>query len=177
MAAAHVLESADQAGAIDAEFLEDLAGGPRVVAHGQQEMFDGNKIILQAFGFILGLAEQAIESARDPNVVIRGPRDSRQFLEFAMNVHLDSVNGDSGLGKQGGCEATLLIEKSEQQVLDVDLLVIESGRQTLGALQRFLGLFGEAVHVHVGCLLSDCYLREVQPCGGFKICRRFLAGP
>ena len=45
-------------------------------------------------------------------------------------------------------QAALLVEQRQQQVLDVDLLMVQLGRQPLGRLQGFERFFGEAVQVH-----------------------------
>ena len=139
--------------AVDAEFLEDLAGGAAVVGHGQQEMLDGDVFVLELLGLVLGLAEQAIEPAGDADVVARRAGDARQLFQLALDASLTASTGISALVKIADGQPVLLIEQRQQQMLDVDLLMIQLGRQPLGGLQRFLRFFGEAIHVHSGCLL------------------------
>ena len=53
--AAHFLQGRHEPVAGDAELLEDLPAGAGVVEHGQQQMLDGDVLVLELLGLVLGL--------------------------------------------------------------------------------------------------------------------------
>ena len=61
LVAADFLQRPHQAVAGDAEFLEDSAGEPSVVArHGEQQVLDGDVFVFEAFGLVLGLRKELV---------------------------------------------------------------------------------------------------------------------
>ena len=65
LVAAHFLQRRHQPVAGDAELLEQPAGRAAVVGHGQQQVLDGDVLVLEALGLVLGLGEQPVEPAGD----------------------------------------------------------------------------------------------------------------
>ena len=97
--AADLLQGRHQPLPGDAEFLEDAAGGAAVVGHGQQQMLDGNVLVLELLGLVLGPGHQGVEPAGDVKLVRRAalagnPRHAFQLLldadlqRFRRNVGL-----------------------------------------------------------------------------------------
>ena len=65
--------------------LRILPAGAVVVEHGQQQMLDGDVIVLELLGFVLGLAEQPIEPAGHADVAAAAG-DARQLFQLALDA-------------------------------------------------------------------------------------------
>ena len=120
----------------EAELLEDTAGGAGVVADGQEEMFNGDVVVLELFRFAFRFADEAIEAAGHAHVA-GGSRDARQLFQLTMQLEFEPIDGDIRLVKDGGRQPALLIEQRQQQVLDVHLLMIKLRGQPLRSAQGF----------------------------------------
>ena len=64
LAAADFAQRLHQPVAGDAELLEKLAGGAAVVDRGQQQVLDGDVLVLELLGLVLGFGEQLVEPLR-----------------------------------------------------------------------------------------------------------------
>jgi len=71
----------------------------------------------------------------------------RQAREFLFNLPLQAFHVESGLVQNGNRQPALLLEQSQQAVLDVDLLVAVADGFGLCSAQRFLNLLSEAIDV------------------------------
>ena len=148
--------------------LEHLACGRARAQHRQDEVLDGDVLVLQARGLLLGVLEQQREPARDAHVTARArPRHARPRLERLRDVGADRVDVDAGALEQARDQAVGLVEQREQQVLDVDLGVAEAHRLGLRVVDGLLGLLGQTVDVHhwllgrvTGCARSDASCRS-----------------
>ena len=148
--------------------LEHLACRRARAQHRQDEVLDGDVLVLQARGLLLGVLEQQREPARDAHVTARArPRHARPRLERLRDVGADRVDVDVGALEQARDQAVGLVEQREQQVLDVDLGVAEAHRLGLRVVDGLLGLLGQPVDVHhwllgrvTGCARSDASCRS-----------------
>ena len=145
LVAAHLLQRGHQPVAGDAELLEEPAGGAAVVDHGQQQMLDGDVLVLEALGLVLGLAEQPVEPAAD--VPTAGGRFG-ETIELLLDPASQPADVDIRLAENGNRQALVVVQEGKQQVLDVDLRVSRAAGVRLGCRQRLLGLFREPIDVH-----------------------------
>ena len=77
LAAAHLLQRLHQPFARDAQLFEQSARGAAILGHRQQQVLDRDVFVLQPFGLVLSLGEQAIEAAGDVDLIrlpLKGPR-------------------------------------------------------------------------------------------------------
>ena len=65
LAAADLLERREQPVAGDAELLERLAGRAGVVGRGEQQVLDGDVLVLELLGLVLGVGDELVEPRRD----------------------------------------------------------------------------------------------------------------
>ncbi len=99
-------------------------------------------------GFILGLAEQAIQPPADGEAVVAAAADLGPAFQLLLNANLHGCDRHASFVEYGRGEATLLVQEGQQQVFDIDFLLPEALRQALGSPERFLGLFGETFDIH-----------------------------
>src|SRR5438309_1957388 len=145
----HFLERAHQAIARNTKFTKNPPSRTRVLRHCQQQMLDGNVIVLQLFRFILGLREQPIQPAADMHLLGAPGRTAYPWhaLQLPLHAHFESVDGDVRLAEDGRGQALFLVEQCQQEMFNVHLLLSKTTRQALGAGQTLLSLLGEAVDV------------------------------
>jgi hypothetical protein len=151
LGAAHLGQHLEEAVRRQPAILEHLAGGRARAQHRQDEVLDGDVLVLQARGLLLGVLERQREPARDAHVTARArPRHARPRLERLRDVGADRVDVDAGALEQARDQAVGLVEQREQQVLDVELGVTEAHRLGLRVVDGLLGLLGQTVDVHSG---------------------------
>ncbi len=94
--AAHLLEGAHETIARDTELLQDPAGRPRILGHRQQEVLDGDVIVLELFGPVLSLGEQPIQTAADVRLfrTSRRTAHARLSLQLPVHAHLEGISRD-----------------------------------------------------------------------------------
>ena len=150
LTAADVLEGGHQPFAVDTEFLQQPAGGTLVVGHREDEVLDGEEVVLEFLGLVLGLGEQFVETAGEVVVVRRSgrTRDAGQFLQFSLEADGQRLGGDAGLLEDGRGQPAFLIEQGEQQMLDIDLLVAHPDGNLLRTLDGLPGFLGETADIH-----------------------------
>jgi hypothetical protein len=95
-------------------------------------MLDGDVLVLELLGLVLGLHQEATETAAD--VFSGTPGDARQALQLLMHAAFQAIEIDVGLAENGRSQSRFLIEQGGEKVLDIDLLLSAARRQTLGAL-------------------------------------------
>ena len=95
-------------------------------------------------------ASSLLNRPRDVHVLGRTGRagDARQLLQFALELDRQRVDRHAGLLQDGRGQALLLVEQRQQDVFDVDLLVVQPGRELLRPRRALAGLLGELVQVH-----------------------------
>jgi len=144
------LEGAHQPVARDAELLENPARGPAVVGERQQDMLDRDVLVLEALGLVLGHGEQALEPARDIDLIGRAGRGGnlRELVELLLEPAVDPLNIHLCFQQDSWSQAPLLLEQGGEEMLDVDLLVGQANGLGLSRANGFLQLFGEAVDIH-----------------------------
>ena len=157
LAAAHFPERLHQALAGDAGFLEQLAGRAGVVGGRQQEVLDGDVLVLQLPGFVLGVRQKAVQAGADVNLVGAAGRsgDLRHAVDLGKDPPADGVDIHSGLGQDRRSEPVLLSQKRRQQMFDIDLLLAVPGCQALRRSDRFLRLLSETIDVHTNYFAAE----------------------
>ena len=116
LGAADFDEGLHEAVAGEAGFLEDAAGGAVVLDGGEEDVLDGDVVVLEALGLVLGGGEELLRSAGDVDLVggAGGAGDFGQAVEFLVEARGDEVRGDAGLGEDGGGESIFLIEQGRR---------------------------------------------------------------
>ena len=130
--------------------LKMRAGGARVVGHGQQQVLDGDVVVLELLGLVLGVREQLVEPAGDVEVVRRplAPVTRGSFSSSRCRRIVKRFGSDAGLLQDGRGQPALLIEQRDEQVFDVDLLMAHPDGELLRTLNGLASFFGEAIDVH-----------------------------
>jgi hypothetical protein len=106
--------------ALDAEFLEEFG----IFRGSAQEVFDGDEVVFEAFGFVFGAGEEVVESLRDVDLVGgSGACDFGQAVEFLFEAGAEVFDVHSGALDDRRREATSLSETCREQMLDIDLLI------------------------------------------------------
>src|SRR5262249_43355818 len=87
LVAADLLHGPHQPVARNAEFLENAAGGAGVVAHYQEQVLYGNKVVFEALGLVLGLGKEAVQPPADVQLVRAAGRSghARQLFQLALD--------------------------------------------------------------------------------------------
>ena len=114
-------------------------------------MLDGNKVVLEVLGLVLGFGEQLIEARRNVNLVGGSGRAAHfgQTVEILIQAGGESFDIGSGAFENGRGQTAFLREERGQQMLDVNLLITVAQSIALRCRQRFLSFLGEAVDVHI----------------------------
>jgi len=137
--------------ASQAAVLEGLAEGAVGGNHGQQEVLDADKVVLELAGLELGVAEQGGEVLGQVHAGGAGRgRDLGKAVEIGHEAAMEAFEVQAGLEEDGRRERVLLFEESNQEVFGVDLLVAEAGGESLSAAERVLRFFGVAIEIHRG---------------------------
>ena len=109
-------------------------------------MLGGDVLVLEPAHLLLGAIEDARE-VRGGVRLLRGALDGRLLRELRLALgaqRLDRLPG--ALDERAG---ELLVEERDAQVLGVDLGIAAAARQLLGGGDRFPGLDGQPVEVHL----------------------------
>ncbi len=109
-------------------------------------------LVLEPLGRTLGRVQQPGQALRDIHLPRRGarPGDLRASGQRLLCAAAQRAQIGTGLFEHPRHDALGLVEQRHEQMLTVDLGVPQLGRRALRILQRFLGLLGQAVHVHGG---------------------------
>ena len=134
----------------DAVLLQDPPRRRVGLEHRQQQVLDGDVLVVEALGLLLGAIEQQPEAARDGDLLaLARTGDAGPALERLLDGLAQRVDVHLGAHQQPRHEPVVLVEQREQQVLDVDLGVPVAQRLGLGVVQGLLALLGELVRVHL----------------------------
>ena len=144
--AAHVGERLQQPLARGARGLQRVAGGAVVLGQREQQVLDGDVVVLEVLHLALGAAQQLHELRRGRGLGCAGQR--RQLGERGVDVGAQRGGRDAELAEHRRDEALLLIEQGGEQVLGRDLRMAPRRGQGEGCLQGLLGLDRESVGVH-----------------------------
>ena len=134
-------------------------------------MFHGNVIVLELAGLVFGARQQAVQARGNIHFAGGTARagDFGQAVEVGFQAGGKRLDGDSGFGKDGRREASLLLQKRRQQVLHIDLLVSVADRLALGGSDRLLQLLSEPIDIHTlvlteaGASRTGCSVKYVTP--------------
>src|SRR5262245_8527411 len=105
-------------------------------------MLDGEIIVFELFGLVFSLHKQAIQTARDVDLIGCSSRagDFGQALELLPDFSFKDVNIDIDLIQYRSRQSPILLEQGEQQMLDIDLLMAVAGGQGLRRAERLVCL-------------------------------------
>ena len=114
-------------------------------------MLDGNEFIFQLLRFVFGPSQQFVHPAAEVEAIGSAAcaGDARQLFQFPLSAYRDGVERNARLVEDSRRQPLFLIEKRQQQVLNVDLLVVEANSEFLRCLQGLLGFFRIAIDVHL----------------------------
>ena len=73
---------------------------PRVVGGGEQDVLDGDVVVLQLLRLGLGTGDELDEPRA--RALLGVPGDAGEFVEFALEFDGERINGQPGLLKDGG---------------------------------------------------------------------------
>ena len=111
-------------------------------------MLDAHVVVFELGRFLLRTVQNLtqtgaqIELARSRTLHGRKGRDFLFYFSFQLSgVHVET-------GQNLFRQATLLLDESEEEVLELYLLLAAAGRQCLGLTYCFLGLFCEFIEIH-----------------------------
>ena len=119
--------------------------------HRNDEVLDGDVLVLEPARLLLGGVEQAGQPLRDtdlPRVHARAA-DLGAPRELGLQCLPQPVRIRAGLAEQPGNDALGLVKQSEQQMLNVHLGVPEAERLGLRVVQCFLRFLRQVARVHV----------------------------
>ena len=140
LAAAHLLQGAEHAFAVEPGVAQHTACRTVVVQQSQQEMFDADVLVLQVARCGIGPVEQARQPRGDvESVGTRGrPRYLRQRLDDALEPVPHRVGRRAHLLDDHGDHAVRIGQQHGAEVRHVDPLMAALGRQRLRLAQRLL---------------------------------------
>ncbi len=150
--AANLLKRLHKSVAANTELLEQPAGRPAVFRHCQEQVLYGNVFVLELLELIFGLGQQAIEPAREVELIraAGGTGNPRQTFQLRLGFLLQTLEIHIRFTENRRDESFRVFQKSGQEVLDVDLLMAGADGTLLGVLQGLLRFFREPVDVHGG---------------------------
>ena len=133
---AHLLEA-------DAEGFEHARGDSTLFAHeAEEEVLGADVVVAQAARLINGEFDDLLRPRREADLANDG----------ALSPTNDELNGLANLGQLDvevledlRCNAFALADKTEQQVLRADVVVVEALRLVLGERQHLAGAIREAI--------------------------------
>jgi hypothetical protein len=109
-------------------------------------MLDADILILEFPGFILGLGQELVQALRDIEVTrlppVRG--DLGHFVQLAFQLGQEKFQVGMAFFHQPRDQPAFLLHQRQEQVLNINTLVPQTGRRLLGIRQgglRFLGKF------------------------------------
>ena len=145
--AAHVGERLQQALARRAGGAQRLAGGAVVAGDREQQVLDGDVVVLELAHLALGAAQHGHDLGRRRRLGLA--RQRGQGVERGVHVGAQRVGHRAQLA-QDGCDdaAILLLQQHGEQVFGGDLRVAPARGQREGCLDGLRGLDREAVSLH-----------------------------
>ena len=160
LVASHGGERGQEAVAGEALFEEQPSGrrAGAFVDECDEQMFDGDVVVLESFRFLLGRIEQSAQAWGDahlagatPGPLTRGHRSSSTLQVAGQRLRVRSRLLEEPAGEPVG-----LLEQREKEVFTVDFGVPEPQRLGLSVVQRLLRLLGELIDVHVILRCAGC---------------------
>ena len=151
LAAAHLTQGLQQLVARDSHLGQQPPGRTLVVGDRQKRVLDRNVFVLELLGFVFRLRQHPVEAAGDIDLIRRRSGragDLGHPIQLLPEPLPENFSGPSGLGEDGARQTAFLLEKSGQEMLDINLLVAAADRDRLRRLQRRLHLFGQTVGIH-----------------------------
>jgi hypothetical protein len=135
--------------------------------HGHQQVLDGDVLVGEPPGLLLGLVEERGQPRRDHDLALRGAacaRRARDALQLGLDVGGQPVHVGAHRVEQSRHEPVGLLEQREQQVQRVDLDVACPGRGVLRRGNGLLGFLGQPVEVHqeIHPRVASCAARCVR---------------
>ncbi len=104
----------------------------------QENMLDGDKLVLHPGGELLGGREHIVDRAGDIILarLTAGPGHARQLLHLGMHRSVEALDRHAHLLDQLRNQALLLAQQRQQQMRLLDLLIVVAQRELLRALNR-----------------------------------------
>jgi hypothetical protein len=120
-------------------------------------VFDADVKISKVLGLVFGRDKELIQSTGDVDLVHRtgGSGHFGYFLDLGFYGQGKGFHADACSGKHRRHESPFLLQQCEHQVLNIDLLIAVSGRESLRISHGLLGLFSKSVHVHLVLYLDS----------------------
>jgi len=117
--------------------------------HGQDEMLDGDVIVLEFFGFVLGADQKLVEPLRDADLPAGpGTGDLGDVIKGGLRFGKEKIERNFKPLEEAGDKSAFLCEQCVEEVLDVDSLIAEACGFVLGGAKGRGRPFGKLVQIH-----------------------------
>ena len=147
MAAAHLLERAEQGVVADAEAAEQVADAAGELAHREQQVLGGEVVVAERRAFGVGGFEHPVGLGRELGLLRGLAVDLGDARERVVDPVAQGLGGDADAFQHREHDALGLAGERGEQVLGGDLRMVELAGQGLGGAQRLARLAGQLVGV------------------------------
>lgn len=158
-------ERAEEAIPVQAELLEQLAGGAGGLLgeHGEQQVLDGDVFVLEALRLPVGAREQLLQSRCHVELAGLGAasRDRRPASQLGVDRRGKRVGRYLEARQQPRRQTPFGGEQGGEQVLDVDLLLTVLDGEALRRSDGFLRFLCQSIEIH-GRFLSSWTILDFE---------------
>ena len=147
LVAAHFLHGGEERAARDGEAAEDARnfGLLLLVEHGEDEVLDGDVVVLELLRLVLRADEELVEPVGDAVLGCPGTADLGDVIERSLRLGHEKIERDFEPLEEAGNKPVFLSKESVEKMFDIDGLIAEAGGFVLSSAEGGGGPFGKFV--------------------------------
>jgi hypothetical protein len=158
---ADLFQGREHLACINPECLEH----PRAVAvlqfeQREKQVLGGDVLVLESFRLVLGLGQHLPRAHRRVELLVAAG-NARPVRKRGLNLLMDDCRVGADLLDELGNQPLVLLQESQQDVLGVNLVVLETGGNALSGGNRLLRLLSKPIDVHI-IMLDETPRRSIR---------------